>query len=280
MPIFETPDPISATIQLVAGDVRIRAGERAATSVDVVPSDASSEEDRKVAELTRVEYGDGRLLVKAPKLRSWRPRSAGGSIDVTIELPAGSDLHADAGLADITVDGPLGKAQIKTGIGRIHVDSAAALNVRSGIGDITVERVAGHADVNTGSGEVRVRELGSTGVIKSSNGDTWVGLATGDLRVRAANGSITVDESRATVGAKSANGDVRLGDVRGSVVLETSLGDLDVGIPEGTAAFLDVRASAGRVHNELEAAQAPDASAETVEVRARTAAGDVLIRRP
>jgi hypothetical protein len=41
-----------------------------------------------------------------------------------------------------------------------------------------------------------------------------------------------------------------------------------------------VRAVAGRVHNALEAADAPAPSAETVEVRARTTAGDVVIRRP
>jgi DUF4097 and DUF4098 domain-containing protein YvlB len=128
---------------------------------------------------------------------------------------------------------------------------------------------------------VRLRELDSSAVIKNSNGDTWIGTAGGDLRVKAANGNIAVDESRASVGAKSANGDVRLGDVvRGSVVLETQLGDLEVGIREGTAAWLDVRANAGRVHNALESGEAPDSPAEAVEVRARTSAGDVVIRRP
>jgi hypothetical protein len=80
--------------------------------------------------------------------------------------------------------------------------------------------------------------------------------------------------------AKSANGDVRLGEaVRQSVVLETSIGDLEVGIPEGTAAWLDVRAAAGKVRNSLDVAAAPDAASETVEVRARTTVGDVVIRR-
>ena len=64
----------------------------------------------------------------------------------------------------------------------------------------------------------------------------------------------------ATVVAKSANGDVRLGEVvRGSVVLESQLGDLEVGIREGTSAWLDVRAAAGKVHNALEAADPPRA---------------------
>ena len=81
--------------------------------------------------------------------------------------------------------------------------------------------------------------------------------------------------------SKSSNGDVRLGDaVRGAAVLETKLGDVEIGIREGTAAWLDVRAAAGRVHNALDAAAAPEESADTVEVRARTAAGDVVIRRP
>ena len=64
------------------------------------------------------------------------------------------------------------------------------------------------------------------------------------------------------------------------MVLETKMGDLEVGIPEGTAAWLDVRATAGRVRNSLDAADAPEPSAETAEVRARTVVGDVLIRRP
>jgi hypothetical protein len=281
MPTFDTPNPIAVTIDIVTGDVRISAGDRSATIITVVPTDASSEEDRKAAELTRVEYANDKLLVKAPKHRSWHPRSSGGSINLTIELPAGSHVHGDAALADFNCDGPLGECRIKTGIGHVRLHEAGKLSLKTGIGDISVDRATGHAEVTAGSGEVRVRELDASAVIKNSNGDTWVGTAGGDLRLSAANGDIAVDCSQASVGAKSANGDVRLSDVvRGSVVLETRLGDLEVGIREGTAAWLDVRAAAGRVHNALEAADAPEPSADTVEVRARTSAGDVVIRRP
>ena len=128
---------------------------------------------------------------------------------------------------------------------------------------------------------MRLRELDGSAVIKNSNGDTWVGVAAGDLRLNAANGDIAVDRAHAGVGAKTANGDVRLGEVvRGSVVLETTIGDLEVGIREGTAAWLDVNSQSASVHNALEAADAPEASAETVEVRARTSVGDIVIRRP
>ena len=259
MPTFETPEPISVTTEVVIGDIRITTGDRAVTVVDVHPSDASNKEDVHAAEQTRVEYANDRLLIKAPKLRSWLPWNAGGSIDVTIELPFGSHVHGAAQSADFNCDGPLGDCRITTGLGRIRIDRADTVSLRCGAGDISVESATGHAEITAGSGEVRVREFGAGGVIKNSNGDTWIGVAGGELRLKSANGSITVDRAHAGVVAKTANGDVRLGEVvRGSIVLETRVGDLEVGIREGTAAWLDVNATAGRVHNSLTAADAPN----------------------
>jgi DUF4097 and DUF4098 domain-containing protein YvlB len=281
MPTFDTPGPITATIDVVVGAVRISAGDPGAAVVDVRPSDTSNEEDVKAAQQTRVEYANEQLLVRSPKLRSWLPRSRGASVDVTIQLPAGSEVRGAGQMTDFDCDGSLGDCRIKTGMGQISIDQAEALILKSGIGDISVDRATGHAEVTTGSGDVRVRELDASAVIKNSNGDTWVGVAGGDLRIKAANGSIAVDLARATLGAKSANGDVRVGEaVRDSVVLETHLGDVEVGIRDGTAAWLDVRAAAGKVLNTLESAEAPGSSAETVQVRARTTAGNVVIRRP
>jgi DUF4097 and DUF4098 domain-containing protein YvlB len=264
MPNFDTPEPISATIDVAVGDIRVTAGDGGATVVEVQPSDASDAEDVKAAELTRVEYANEQLLVKAPKLRSWLSRSGGGSVDVTIELPAGSDVHGTVGLGDFQCDGLLGDCRIKTGVGRIGLRQADALNLRSGAGDINVDRATGRAEVTAGSGDVRLREVEN-----------------GDLRVNAANGSIAVDVARASVGAKSANGDVRLGEVaRGAIALETKIGDLEVGIPHGTAAWLDVHSQFGRVRNDLDVADAPETSADAVEVRARTSIGEIVIRRP
>jgi DUF4097 and DUF4098 domain-containing protein YvlB len=280
MSTFATPQPISATLDLAVGAVRIVAGERDATVVELRPSDESNAEDVRAADDTRVEYANEHLLVKAPKLRSYVSRK-GGSVDVTIELPAGSNLDCTARLADVQCEGRLGDCRVRTGLGRIRLDAAAALDLKSGLGDISVERATGHAEVTTGSGQLRLRELDGSAVIKNSNGDTWVGLAGGHARLNAANGSIAIDLARADVVAKSSLGDVRLGEaVRGSIVLETKAGDVEVGIREGTAAWLDVHTGFGTVDNALAAAGAPEPSAESVEVRARTTVGDVVIRRP
>ena len=281
MPTFDTPRRISATIDIGLGDVRVTAGDRTTTVVDVRPSDPSNDDDTRAANATRIDYANEQLLIKAPKLRQWLPRSDGGSIDVTVELPAGSNLNGSAASADFRCDGRLGTCRIKLGLGTIEVEQADTPHLKSGAGDITLDHATGAAELNAGSGEVRVRELDDGAVIKNSNGDTWIGAAAGDVRLNSANGSIAVDVANASVVAKTANGDVRLSEVvRGSVALETQIGDLEVGIREGTAAWLDVNARAGKVHNALTTADSSGTSAEKVEVRARTAVGNVVIRRP
>jgi DUF4097 and DUF4098 domain-containing protein YvlB len=281
MPTFDTPERITATVDIAFGDVRISAGDRGDTVVEVHPSDASNDEDLKAAELTRVEYANGRLLVKGPKLRSWLSRRTGGSIDVTIDLPAGSRVHGSVGLGDFQCDGHLGDCEIKTGLGRIRLDRAETVDLKSGAGDISVDRAARRAEVTASSGDVRLVAIDAGAVVRSANGNTWIGEAGGDLRLSAANGSIAVDLANAGVSAKSANGDVRVGEVvHGSVVLETKIGDVEVGVREGTAAWLDVHSRFGHVRNDLEAADAPDPSVDSVEVRARTSVGEIVIRRP
>lgn len=74
-------------------------------------------------------------------------------------------------------------------------------------------------------------------------------------------------------------GGICVGDVtRGRIDLRTSVGDLEVGIHEGTAAWLDLNPKYGTVRNSLGSA-GPAESDETVEVHARTATGDIIIRR-
>jgi DUF4097 and DUF4098 domain-containing protein YvlB len=117
-------------------------------------------------------------------------------------------------------------------------------------------------------------------VIKNSNGDTVVGEVTGDLRVKSANGRISVDRAHASVIAKTANGNIRLGEVvNGEIVLETAAGELEVGIREGTAAWLDVSSKYGRVRSSLDETGSPEQSEARVEIQARTSVGDIKIHR-
>jgi hypothetical protein len=280
MPAFDTPEPISVAIDLVVGDARITASERDDTVVEVRPSDGSHEPDVRAAEQTLVEYTAGRLLVKGPKQRGLGLFGKVGSIDVTIGLPAGSQLQGDASVAAFRCVGRLGECRVKTAAGDVQFDHTGPLDLNTGAGAIAVDRVAGHAEVSTGSGRVRVREIDGTAVIKNSNGDSWIGEVAGDLRVNAANGDISVDHANAGITASTANGDVRIGEVvRGSASLKTAMGEIEIGIRAGTAARLDVSTQFGSVRNDMDSAEGPEPSDETVEVRARTSYGDIVIRR-
>jgi hypothetical protein len=264
MPTFETPKPISVTLELGVGDLRIAASDRADTVVEVDPSDPAKPSDVTAAEKTSVEYANGVLQIKAP--RRWKRytfRGGGESIDVRIELPTGSQLGGEAALAALRCTGTLGECRYKTGGS-----------------DITMDQVAGAAELTTGTGAVRVSRIGGAATVKNGNGDTWIGEVVGDLQVKAANGKITVDQARAAVTAKTANGDIHLDEVaRGAIVAETACGKVDVAVRSGVAAWLDLHSGFGHVRNLLDASEHPGPSEDTVEVRARTSFGDITIRR-
>lgn len=64
-----------------------------------------------------------------------------------------------------------------------------------------------------------------------------------------------------------------------AVTLETGFGELELGVREDTAVWLDVTSQFGSVRSHLDATDGPEPSDETVEVRARTRYGDIVIRR-
>jgi DUF4097 and DUF4098 domain-containing protein YvlB len=281
MPTFDTPAPISVTVELGVGDLRVTATDRTDTVVEVRPSDPAKKSDVAAAEQTRVDYANGSLLIKAPT--GWRylgPGKRTGSVDILIDVTAGSQLHATSGVGSLHCSGRLGECRFNTGIGDIQVTEVARIEFRSGVGDITVDRATGHADIKTGSGSVRIGSVAGTSVVRNANGDTWIGDVSDDLRVSSANGRIVVDRAGATVTAKTANGDIRIGEVRrGTVVAHTSMGAVDIGVLEGVAAWLDLNTSFGKVANALDAATKPEDGADQVEVRARTSFGDIRIHR-
>ncbi|MFC5749742.1 DUF4097 family beta strand repeat-containing protein [Actinomadura rugatobispora] len=263
MPVFATPAPILASVQLTAGDVIIEAGDRADTVVEVRPSDGGRDTDVDAAAQTRVEFTGGALSIRSPKTRAWRFFGTGGSVDVTVRLPSGSRVDIRAGMADLRCQGRLGASRLDTSSGHITADA-----------------LGGPSEVTTANGDVRIGEIDGTAVVKSSNGGVTVGTAGGDLRLQTAYGDFSVDRALAGLSARTAYGRIRIGEVvRGSILLETAGGDLEVGVREGTAAWVDAVSAYGRVTSRLEAAEGPGGSEETVEIRARTSYGDIRIHR-
>lgn len=280
MPAFDTPEPITADIQIYVGQVRIHAGDRADTVVEVRPTDPSSEASVQAAEQTIVEFSGGRLLVKGPKpkalgyLRTWR-----GSIDVIVDLPAASRIEAEGG-ADFIATGPLGRTVLHSSIGDLRLEEAGPLEARASIGDISVDRVTGPAEVTASTGVIRIGTIDGPGTVKNSTGAITIGEGTGDLQLKTGTGAITIDRVMADLTAKSAHGRIRIGAaVSGTVHLEGGHGKVDVGIAGGTAAWLDLHSKNGVVRNALTPADAPEPAGTVVEVHAHTSWGDIDVHR-
>jgi DUF4097 and DUF4098 domain-containing protein YvlB len=278
MPNYETPEPISVTLELGVGNVRIAASDRTDTVVEVRPSDETDESDVQAAQQIRVDYTNGMLQVTGPK-RAFDFSRKTRSVDVSIELPSGSQLSAHMLMGDLRCAGRLGQCRLKT-TGNVWLERTGPLRLHTGAGHVTADGIAGNAEVSTGSGKIQIGEVEGTAVVKNSNGDTTIDAVTGDLRVRNANGAIDVERAGAGVDAKTSNGSIRLGEVaRGSVVLGTAMGNLEIGIAAGTAARLEVNTGFGHMRNQLENTTRPDEADETVEVRGRTSYGDITIHR-
>jgi Toastrack DUF4097 len=284
MQTFETPEPVAVTLELGVGGVRIAATHRADTTVDVRPSDLSKRSDVIAAEQARVEYANGRLLVRAPKgwrqWSPWGPWGGHGSIEVEIDVPAGSSLSGQAGVGAIRCTGRIGGCRFRVGVGDIRLEGAGPVELRTGAGDVILDRIDGTAEVTTGSGSVGIASIDGRAIVKNGNGDTWIGVVTGEARVNAANGRISIDRAHAGVVAKTANGDVRLGQVeRGAVVVQSAWGTVEVGVRDRIAAWLDLDTKFGTVRNELDAADRPGPTEDAVEVHAHTSMGDITIHR-
>ncbi|MCC5480773.1 DUF4097 family beta strand repeat-containing protein [Streptomyces barringtoniae] len=277
MPSFDTPEAIAVTARVEAGSIQFTAGERADTVVEVRPRDPKKNLDVRAAEQTEVTYASGVLTVRTPKSSLF---GRTGVVDVTVDLPTGSRIDMTGAWTQVLGEGRLGEVRVKTSSGDVRFDATGPLHLTASHGSITVDRAEGPAEITTSSGSLRVGLVDGPAVLKNSHGTTTVRAATGELRVSGANGDISIERAEASVTATTAHGTLRVGEVaRGKVQLETAYGAIEVGVRQGTAAWLDVSSGSGQVRNTLNTSDSPEKTEDTVEVRARTRHGNIDIRR-
>lgn len=281
MTTFETPQPIAVVVDVsVRADIWIVARDRKDTVVNVQPRKAGRSLDVRMSEQTTVDYSDGRLQVRLrPALRhTWF--SDGGAVEITMDVPIGCTLELKSGMGDLRCEGEFSAADLKTDLGHIRIDHCGELRAHTGMGDVSVERVAGKAHIKTGSGKIRIREVDGVATIKNGNGSTYITDAAGELSVSAANGDVSLKRAGISTTVKASNGDITVGDVAaGSLNIQTAAGTLAIGVRHGSAAWLDLSTKYGRVRNALDATSGPGDATNTVEIRARSAYGDITVKR-
>lgn len=176
---FDTPAPVAAVIDIPAGHIRFIAADRSDTTVEVLPAKASRSRDVKAAEQVTVAYADGVLRVEAPQAGN-RLLGSSGSVEVTVQLPAGSRVEAKTAAAEVRGVGRLGDVTVDGAAGSVKLDETGTARLALSAGDITVGRLGGPAEISTRKGDITVTEaVRGTVTLRTEQGDVTVGAARG-----------------------------------------------------------------------------------------------------
>ena len=266
---FPTPEPVRLHIELGPGHVAVHATETGTSTVRV---------EGREAEHVRVEQTGRQITVVGPKQRSLVFGNT-TTLTVTITVPTSSEVSAKTGSADLDLDGEL-----------------SAVHLRSGSGELSVELATGTAVLETGSGSIRLGEAGADLRVKSGSGDVSVGRSAGIVAVSTGSGDVEIGTARGAVTVKTGSGDLRVSSACDDVSLATGSGDLEVrsagrgritgkgasghmkiAVPAGVPVWTDVTTASGRIESSLRGAGQPAAGQDHVEIRARTASGDITL---
>jgi DUF4097 and DUF4098 domain-containing protein YvlB len=282
MPRFESAAPDRVEVAL-AGDLHVITGSADHATVVINPVDPERAKDVEAAENAEVDLVDGRLVIRAaggirlvnlvvgPK----RP----GAVDIVLEVPDDVALTVSAQIATVRVDGQLGRTDIRTQVGSIHLDRTGDVTARTSGGDVTIGHIVGQARIQ-GMGTIRLGSMTGPAEVKNLTGPVEIGSADGSLRLRSSTGDLAVAEAGADVTARTAGGSITVGAATAGVLdLRTSGGTIRVGVLEGTSVLVDATTKLGRVEQQLEATDGPAPSDRRAEIRAHTAMGDVVIHR-
>ncbi|MEV4416201.1 DUF4097 family beta strand repeat-containing protein [Catellatospora sp. NPDC049609] len=262
---FACKGTIRADLRVAAGRLEVVASDRDTATVSVTAMDASEASAEAVRE-TKIEFKEGRhLLVSAPEHGGWRLfRRA--KLHVRVELPTGSGLTVRIASADAVCEGVYHDAVVHTASGDVvlgQVTGDAGVNTASG--NVRLGSIGGHLRINSASGDVRTGPVGRTVTVHTASGDVEVGGAESDARVTTASGDIAIGVARS-----------------GELKLNSASGDITVGVAAGTGVWLDLSTASGRTSSDLHMAgsvPAPTATPTTLTLKARTASGDIALRR-
>lgn len=216
MNTFATPTPVLVVLDIPAGRVRLVAGERAESTVEVLPAEGSKKRDVKAAEQTSVEFAGGVLRVVTAEAGRFL---GSGSVDVTIQVPAGSRVQGKAAAAELYGTGRLGEVVFDGGYRTVELAEVAGAQLKVHTGEVTIGRLTGSAQISNGTGDITVAEAVA--------GAVELRTEAGSITVHAAQGvSATLDagtgHGRITNALKNSEG----ADAALTIKATTSSGDI------------------------------------------------------
>ncbi|MFB6851097.1 DUF4097 family beta strand repeat-containing protein [Streptomyces sp. NPDC056341] len=176
---FDTPSPVTAVLDIPAGRIQFIAADRTDTCVEILPTDKSKTRDIKAAEQVTVAYADGVLRIEAAAAKN-RILGNSGSVEVTVQLPAGSHIEAKTAATELRGVGRLGDVTFDGAQGTVKLDETASAHLTLQAGNIHVGRLNGPAHISTQKGDLNITEA-TTGTVelRTESGDITIGAAHG-----------------------------------------------------------------------------------------------------
>ncbi|GAB0104819.1 DUF4097 family beta strand repeat-containing protein [Nocardia sp. JMUB6875] len=157
MNAFQTPAAITVELDLAVANVTVIASDRTDTTVDIKPTDADKKADLHAVEQTQVSFADNTLSVQTPK--GWRTSFKGkSSIEVTVQVPTGSQLKGAVAAGALLGSGPLGDSNVELSLGDITFEQPqGSVTAKVAQGNITIgDAVRGVLQLETSVGAIEV----------------------------------------------------------------------------------------------------------------------------
>jgi DUF4097 and DUF4098 domain-containing protein YvlB len=196
----------------------------------------------------------------------------GAAASLEVRVPAGSRLEVSAGSAPITVNGVTGSVEAMGGSGPVTIQgNTRRVEVMAQSGPVTIDGQMDMLDVTAMSGPVRVNAnvrqratiealsgpvdlLGTMGEVEvnAMSGNVRVTNATGSVQIEAVSGNVALGGSRLRGTVESVSGGIVVtGSVGGALSLETHGGDVELRLPSGASAEVEMETFNGRLHSDF-----------------------------
>jgi hypothetical protein len=225
-----------------SGDITVRTGDT--NSVHVVGRIRVGNnigswfggENNAAAKIKRLEANPpieqtGNLIrigrIDDPDLR----RNVSISYDVTV--PAATNLRANTGSGNTSVDGLTSPVKVSTGSGDVRLTNISAeVRGNTGSGNILAQNIKGVFHGDTGSGDISVR-----------------GGGTGDTFVSTGSGNVEIQDMKGTLRARTGSGDITAsGSATSTWDVQTGSGNLNLHLPTNAAFEVNAETSSGSIN--------------------------------
>ncbi|MGH3357579.1 MAG: DUF4097 family beta strand repeat-containing protein [Nocardioidaceae bacterium] len=278
MHTFETPSPVRLAITNGAGRVTVEAADTTESTVELTALHPDAED--AIAQAIVEQRGDD-IVVRLPRERSGLFRSRQASVAIDVRVPSGSTLKTDLGSSDLRTVGALHDLTAKLGSGDAAIDVVTgSARAETGSGDVLLDRCDGSLHAASGSGDIAVGTVGGRTTTRCGSGNVTIQHAVGEVSSGSGSGDIVVRTSETGLKAKTGSGSVLVSDARsGRIDATTASGDVQVAVADGTAVWLDLNTISGDVRSDLDSIDSPGETERTLELRVKTASGDIAVGR-